>query len=102
MPVAQLIVESVVLLLEEELAKSYPTTAECLGRILHATLLLELLGHIVIGLTFLLQLDEAGIVGVVIECQLLRDSRGAAWDTAGVGRLPSLRWLISSILYLSD
>lgn len=86
-PIAQFIVQSLILVLLEDLAQSQPTTANCLRGISHATLVYEHPCHMLIRIALLLEVDDAGVVGVVVGGDALRHSRKATKNAPLVGPL---------------
>lgn len=86
MPVAQLIVEALILACFKNFAQAQPTTADCLADIPHTAFFHKLVGHIFVAVSLLLELNDAGVVGIVVSGDALRDRSEAARNPALLGR----------------
>lgn len=65
-PVAHLILEDLLLLCLQSLANAQPATAHSSPDVANATLLGELASDVLVGPTLLLQIHNAGVVGIVV------------------------------------
>ena len=81
-PIAQLIIKALILACLENLAQTQPASADCLANIPHTAFLRKLVCHILVAVGLLLELDNAGIIGIVIGGDALGDWSEAAWYTA--------------------
>lgn len=70
-PVAQLVVESLILLLYEHLLETHPAVSDMLGSVLNTALLLKLLGDGFVAVALLLEVNEEGIIRVEVKGELL-------------------------------
>lgn len=81
MPITQLIIQDLLLLCLESLAETSPTTAHSASAVADATLFDEPLSHLLIGVTHLLELDNAAIIGIVIGADRFRTRSVATLHT---------------------
>lgn len=79
-PVAQLIVEDLLLLLLESLAKTQPAGSDSARLIAHTALVGKLLGNVVVRIAHLLELDNTSVIIVIIGGNGLRSSGFATRD----------------------
>jgi hypothetical protein len=102
-PITELVLEDLLLLGLESLANTEPTATNGTANVADATLVGELTGNILIGITLLLEVDDAGVVGVVVGLDRLRPSGLASWDTnvAQVGEFGALVGVLVVLLKVS-
>ena len=80
-PIAQLVVQLVVLDFLEGLAKAQPSTAHRLWDISDAAFVCEFLGDVLIRVALLLQRDDAAVIGIVVGHNTLRHRSFTALHT---------------------
>lgn len=81
MPVTEVVLEDLFLLGLESLAETEPATANGTAHITNATFLGKLAGDVLIGVALLLEVHDAGIIGVVVGLDRLRACGLATEDT---------------------
>lgn len=80
-PIAQLVVQLLVLDFLKCLAEAQPSTADRLWDISNAAFVHELLSHVLVGVALLLERDNAAVIGIVIGDNALWDRGFAALHT---------------------
>jgi hypothetical protein len=91
-PIAEFVLENLLLLGLKSLADAEPTATNGTGNIADATLVGEPLGNVLVGVTLLLEVDNAGVVGIVVGLDRLGPGGLASRDTnvAQVGEFGAL------------
>jgi hypothetical protein len=102
-PIAEFVLENLLLLGLKSLADAEPTATNGTGNIADATLVGEPLGNVLVGVTLLLEVDNAGVVGIVVGLDRLGPGGLASRDTnvAQVGELGALVGVLVVLLKVS-
>jgi hypothetical protein len=102
-PIAEFVLENLLLLGLKSLADAEPTATNGTGNIADATLVGEPLGNVLVGVTLLLEVDNAGVVGIVVGLDRLGPGGLASRDTnvAQVGEFGALVGVLVVLLKVS-
>lgn len=87
MPVAQLIIESLVFALFKHFTQTQPATADRLWHIPNTAFFRQLGSHIFVAVGLLLQFNDAGVVGIVVSIDALGNGSNSAQNSKLAARL---------------
>lgn len=98
MPIAQFIVQLLILCIVQKLLQLLPAATDRLGRIADATFLFECFGDELVSMVVLLQLNDSSVIFIVVGFDRSRNdwqtSGSACRASSGLGEAHSLRRML--------
>lgn len=106
-PIAHLVLEDLLLLRLEGLADTQPAATNGTANVADAALIGELASDVLISVALLLEVDDAGIIGIVVGLDRLRSGGLASRDTnvtqiAELGTLVRVNAILPKEVRLAD